>query len=159
MYIGTMRHNINVSEEYYQLAKKDEEVAKLLKENKQYRHAMYFFIQSMEKYIRSRIFILVNPNIEYFREKNKHHSINEAVEFLVEIVSSDPAIQKQIKQQLSDFVFQNINFQNLHNNLRYPFYFHKRKSYVSLDFKQKDCEIIEQKLDSLKNYLSGLSIL
>ena len=32
MYLGNIRHNVDVSNEYYMLAKKDEEVAKILKE-------------------------------------------------------------------------------------------------------------------------------
>jgi len=104
----------------------------------------------MEKYIRSKIFTLVNPNLEYFRKKNQDHSIDNAVEFLVEIISSDKNIQEQIMNQLNEYIFQDIKFQQLHNNLRYPFYSSRYNSYSCIDFYQKDCEAIEKNLMILK---------
>lgn len=156
MVIGNVRHKINVSNEYEVLAKKDEEVALYLKKIKEYRHSMYFFVQAMEKNIRSKIFTLVNPNLEYFRKKNQNHSIDNAVEFLIEIISPDKNIQQQIKNQLNKYVLQDINFRQLHNNLRYPFYSLKYNSYSCVDFNQEDCEVIEKKLNELKNYLNQL---
>lgn len=157
MYIGKINHNINVADEYERLAKKDEEVAVLLKYNREYRHSIYFFVQAMEKYIRSKIFTLVNPNIEYFRKRNQNHSLTNAVDFLIEIISTDINVQNQIKNQLNSYVFENINFQLLHNNLRYPFYSSKFDSYSSLEFNLNDCEIIEKKLAALKVYLQQLN--
>lgn len=52
----------------------------------------------MEKYIRAKIFKLVNLNLEYFSDKNKSHSIQSAVELLVKIISPDKVIQQQIKR-------------------------------------------------------------
>jgi len=157
MYIGNARHNVNVSNEYEFLAKKDEEVAMFLKKNSEYRHSIYFFIQAMEKYIRAKIFTLVNPNLEYFRKKNQSHSLENAIEFLTEIVSADKNVQNQIKNQLNEFVLENINFSQLHNNLRYPFYSLKYDSYSAIDFEIKDCEVIEKKLNDLKIYLKHLN--
>ncbi|KGN00178.1 hypothetical protein Z969_10020 [Clostridium novyi A str. 4570] len=156
MFIGKVRHNINVSNEYEILATKDEEVALCLKKIKEYRHSIYFFVQAMEKYIRSKIFTLVNPNLDYFRKKNHNHSIDNAIEFLVEIISPDKNIQQQIKSQLDKYVLQDINFQKLHNNLRYPFYNLKNNSYSCIDFNKRDCEVIEKKLTDLKIYLNQL---
>lgn len=156
MFIGSARYNIDVSIEYENLAKKDEEVALHLKKNKQYRHSIYFFIQAMEKYIRSKIFTLVNPNLDYFRKRNQNHSIYDAIEFLVEIISSDKNIQYQIKDQINRYVLEDINFQKLHNNLRYPFYSSRYDSYTCIDFNKDDCEVIENKLKALKNYLNQL---
>ena len=86
--LGKVKHRIDVSNEYEVLAKKDEEVSKLLFKNGEYKHAIYFCIQAMEKYIRSKIFSIVNPNLEYFRKRNQNHSVEDAIEFLLEIVST-----------------------------------------------------------------------
>ena len=72
--IGTINREVDISYEYYNLALEDEKVAILLKNKGEYRHSIYFFIQAMEKYIKSKIFTLVNPNLEYYINKNKHHS-------------------------------------------------------------------------------------
>lgn len=157
MYIGKVHHNINVANEYKSLAEKDEHVAIFLKSNKEYRHSIYFFVQAMEKYIRSKIFTLVNPNLDYFRKKNQNHSLSNAIEFLIEIISADSTVQNQIKRQLNEYVFENINFQKLHNNLRYPFYNTKFNSYSSVEFTLNDCEIIQKKLNDLKTYLEQLN--
>lgn len=153
MYLGTVRHSVDVTDEYKLLAIKDEEVALLLKYNRQYRHSIYFFIQAMEKYIRSKIFSKVNANLEYFRNRNKSHSLGNAIEFLIEIVSSDDNVRNQVKKQLNDFVLENIRFQQLHNNLRYPFYSHKYDSYLVAEYSEEDCIFIEKKLEALKKYL------
>jgi len=154
--IGHIRHGINVSDEYYELGKKDEEAANELMKLSLYRHSIYFFIQAMEKYIRSKIFSLVNPNIEYFREKNKNHSLNNAIDFLVEIINSDNIIRQQIKIQINEFLFENINFQMLHNNLRYPFFNQKYNDYSCIDFTKNDCLMVEKKVLKLKEYLKEL---
>jgi hypothetical protein len=152
---GDIRHNVNVSQEYASLAKEDEMVANYLKNNKQYRHAIYFNIQAMEKYIRSKIFTKVNPNLEYFRNRNRNHSLNDAIEFLLEILGTNEMIKKQIKNQM-DNIFGDINFQFLHNNLRYPFYSEKHNDYSMIDFSLADCQFIENKNNILKKYLSEL---
>ena len=157
MYIVAIRHNVDVSDEFAQLAKKDEEVARFLKRNGEYRHAIYFFIQAMEKHIRSKIFTLVNPNNEYFRKRNLNHSVEGAVEFLIEIISPDENIRQQVKQLLNKHVLEDINFQLLHNNLRYPFYSDKYNSYSSVDFSYNDCDTIEKKLEGLKRYLQDIN--
>lgn len=63
------------------------------------------------------LFSKVNPNLEYFGKENQDHSIDNAVEFLVEIISSDKNIQEHIMKQLNEYILQDINFQQLHNNL------------------------------------------
>ncbi|ADK14892.1 MULTISPECIES: HEPN domain-containing protein [Clostridium] len=157
MYLGNIRHNIDVSNEYYMLAKKDEEVGNILMERCEYRHAIYFFIQAMEKYIRAKIFRLVDPKLDYFRKRNQTHSIESAIEFLIDIISPDKNIQQQIKEQLNKYVLQDIKFQQLHNNLRYPYYSSKYNSYSMVDFRSLDCSGIYIKLHDLKDYLQELN--
>lgn len=156
MHLGNIRHGVSVCNEYQMLAKKDEAVAVLLKEHSEYKHSIYFFIQAMEKYIRAKIFTLVNPNLEYFRKRNQNHSIDNAIEFLVDIISADENIQNQVKEMLNKNIIQGIKFQQLHNNLRYPLYNSRYDSYSSVDFTKEDCKIIENKLADLKIYLNEL---
>lgn len=153
--IGTIRHGINVSEEYENLAKEDEMAARSLKNSGQFRHSIYFYIQAMEKHIRSKIFSLVNPNNEYFRRINQNHSINDAITFLIEIISIDEQVKTHIKSQL-DKIFDGVNFQFLHNNLRYPFYSTRHNNYSLLRFSLDDYLFIENMNEVLKRYLEDL---
>ena len=117
--IGTINREVDISYEYYNLALEDEKVAILLKNKGEYRHSIYFFIQAMEKYIKSKIFTLVNPNLEYYINKNKHHSLDYSIEFLIEVISPDENIRNQVKLYFNKYVFKDLSFRNLHNNLRY----------------------------------------
>ena len=155
--LGRIKHHINVSEEYLFLAEKDEETARLLKENKKYRHSIYFFIQAMEKYIKSKIFARVDPNREYYRKMNQHHSLENAINFLIEIWSNDNNIKEQIKNKLNQYVFEGINFQYLHNNLRYPSYNEKNKDYSIIEYDNSDCIFMEDKNEKLKKWLSDIN--
>ena len=155
-YIGKPIHKINVSEEYWRLAAEDEETAIFLNRNDKHRHAMYFLIQAMEKYVRSKIFTLVNPNIEYFRNKNKNHSLENALKFLFEILSDDEMVKSQIKEQLYHNVLGNIQFFQLHNNLRYPWYLEKFNSYSVLEITKTDFNEVFDKLESLKAFLKDI---
>lgn len=155
--IGKIKVDVDLAYEYQKMALEDENVAKLLKHNRQYRHSIYFFIQSMEKYIKSKIFTLVNPNNEFYIQKNRHHSLYSSVEFLIEVISPDENIRNQIKQQFNKYVFKELNSINLHNNLRYPFYNDKRKSYTKVEYNEHDCKYIEDMLDNLKKYLNDLN--
>jgi hypothetical protein len=154
--IGTIRHRINVSEEYENLANEDEMAARSLKNTDQFRHSIYFYIQAMEKHIKSKIFSMVNPNNEYFRKKNQNHSITDTVNFFIEIINTDDQIKKHIKNQL-DNIFNGLNFQFLHNNLRYPFYSENHNDYSIIQFSLKDCLFIEKINEVLKKYLNDLS--
>lgn len=155
--IGTINREVDISYEYYNLALEDEKVAILLKNKGEYRHSIYFFIQAMEKYIKSKIFTLVNPNLEYYINKNKHHSLDDSIEFLIEVISSDENIRNQVKLYFNKYVFKDLSFRNLHNNLRYPFYDRSRGYYNIIKFDIEDCKYIEEMLENLKKYLKDLN--
>ncbi|MFD2869080.1 HEPN domain-containing protein [Kurthia populi] len=155
--LGKVKHRIDVSNEYEVLAKKDEEVSKLLFKNGEYKHAIYFCIQAMEKYIRSKIFSIVNPNLEYFRKRNQNHSVEDAIEFLLEIVSTEENLRKTIRQQLVECILGEINYQQLHNNLRYPFYSQKFNTYSVITYVAEDYKYVEIELQKLKIYLNELN--
>ena len=145
-----------MQEEYLKLAKEDENVAFILKETKQYKHSIYFFIQAMEKYIRAKIFSKLSPENEYFRDLNKHHSIETSGAFLLDIYCIDSNTKKHIKSMFDSMVFGDIHFNKLHNNLRYPFFNPHKKSFFSSNYGKEDCELIEIKLENLKKFLDGL---
>ncbi len=156
MKLGSIKEVSNVENEYLKLAKEDENVAILLKEAKQYKHSIYFFIQAMEKYIRAKIFSKISPENEYFRDLNKHHSIEKSGTLLIEIYCTDLNVKIQVKEMFDSAVFGDIYFNKLHNNLRYPFYNHIKQSFFSCYYQEEDCELIEMKLKNLKKFLVDL---
>ncbi|KAB7663902.1 HEPN domain-containing protein [Plesiomonas shigelloides] len=156
MSIGKFRNNVSVSTEFAQLSRDDEAAADLLAERGQLRQACYFIIQAMEKSIRAKIFTLVNPNIEYFRDRNRTHSLDSAVEFLIEIISTDNIIQNQVSLQLKSHVLGNTNYRYLHNNLRYPTYSHKYDTYSTLTVSLSDFTKLKNRLLLLRVFLNDL---
>ncbi|MBX9936629.1 MAG: hypothetical protein K2Y10_08545 [Burkholderiaceae bacterium] len=157
MHLGKLRHKINVSSEFSQLAKNDELAATCLATSGHFKQACYFLIQAIEKSIRSKIFSLVNPNIEYFREKNKTHSVESAIEFLIEIVSTDSITREQISNQIHLHVLGKTNYSQIHNNLRYPCYFKRYDSYSVLDVTKDDFDELKRRLNLLKKFLEDLN--
>jgi len=111
----------------------------------------------MEKYIRSKIFNLVNPNLEYFRNRNRTRSVGNAIEFLLEIHIQDKVLRNSIREQIFVSILGDINYQHLHNNLRYPFYSQKFDSYSIVTYTKKDYEFVENGLQKLKTYLNDLN--
>lgn len=156
MSIGKFRNSVNVSTEFAQLSRDDEAAADLLAERGQLRQACYFIIQAMEKSIRAKIFTLVNPNIEYFRDRNRTHSLDSAVEFLIEIISTDNIIQSQVSLQLKSHVLGNTNYRYLHNNLRYPTYSRKYDTYSTLTVSLSDFTKLKNRLLLLRVFLNDL---
>ena len=154
--IGKIKHNVDASFEYNRLAREDENVGLMLKDNGEYRHSIYFLIQAMEKYVRAKIFSIVDAKKSYFRERERNHSVEAALEFLVEVISGNPLVKEQIKKQLHAYVIGDIKFNILHNNLRYPFYSERYKSYSSLEVSKIDNEVIAQKLNALKAFLAEI---
>ena len=156
MHIGRLRRNVDVSSEYYKFAQEDEQIGLPLKDMEKYRHCMYFLIQAMEKYVRSKIFTIIDANNTYFRERNRSHSLENALEFFVEIISIDAHIRKQVKEQLDRYVLDGIKYSLLHNDLRYPFYGERFHSYSSLEVTREDSEILLQRLNFLKRFLQDI---
>lgn len=156
MHIGRFRHKVKVSVEYANMSKSDEAAAQALAQSGHYRQACYFLIQAIEKAIRSKIFTLVNPNLEYFREKNKSHSVESAVSFLIELIATDELVKTQVSKQIYEHVLGSTHYSRLHNNLRYPAYFQKYDSYSMLDLVERDYNFLKQKLSNMRLFLSDL---
>jgi hypothetical protein len=137
---------------YYILAEEDENVGQLLVRNGKYRHGIYFLIQSMEKYLRANIYMIIDPCDKRVVNQNRNHSVDEAVELLLNILSGDDLVTQQIKDQLEK-VLGNIKYHHLHNNLRYPSFNPREKLYFTLDVNEIDAQNIIKTLELLKDFL------
>jgi HEPN domain-containing protein len=154
--IGVKQGITDVSAEYARLADEDEAAGRFLQSHGHYRHAAYFFIQAMEKQVRAKIFQLVNPDNEYFRECTRTHNVDELLDFLVEIVGSTPLIREQVKGQLENNVLEGVRFGMLHNDLRYPFYQEKSRAHAVIVIRQQDSEMCCGRLERLKPFLRDI---
>ena len=154
--IGTRKQITDVSSEYLRLANEDEKAGQCLLASGHYRHAAYFFIQAMEKYVRVKIFQLVNPNTEYFRERTRTHNLDDLLDFLIEIVGTTPIIRDQVKSQLDNNVLEGVRFGMLHNDLRYPYYRDKSGSHETTIISRQDAEICHQRLVRLKPFVQEI---
>lgn len=154
--IGKLDRDVDVSYEYGRLAADDERVGIMLKNAGEYRHSIYFLIQAMEKYIRAKIFSLVNAQLQYYRDQERHHSVEDAAAFLLKVVHTNDEMRNRISKQLHDFVLGDIRFNHLHNDLRYPYYSERHKSFICLNVGKSDCDLIVEKLNALKSFLAGI---
>jgi HEPN domain-containing protein len=160
IYLGK-RNKINsglgISEQFLDMAKSDEEAAQLLYKSKHYNHAIYFYIQSMEKYIKGFICKKINATNPYFAEslRNLGHSLDKATDFFIEIVSgNDETLKHQISVQLKQDVFKNIRFSAIYNAVRYPFY--TNNTYTVTEMSKEDCDTLQEIYNSLKKYIKEL---
>jgi len=159
-YIGKIvRTETDIWQEYLRLALEDEEVGILLYDKGKYRHSVYFFLQAMEKQVRAKIFSFVNPDTEYFRNRVRTHNLDELLDFLIEIVSNKENIRDQVKGQLEEHVLDGVKFGMLHNNLRYPIYREKSRSYSHLVIDEDDADRMWEKLKKLKVFISDINLL
>ena len=159
MKVGRLRHNIDVSSEYFSLAAEDEKAALVLKDAGIYRQSSYLIVQAMEKYLRGKIFSYVNPRNQAFRDMNRNHSVEEAAKLFIEIISPETRVKEQVQEQLNRYVLEDIRFNTLHNNLRYPFYSERYNSFSCLDVTEEDVELLIQKLSFLKNFLRDIDLI
>ena len=156
-HIGQFDHRIpNVAEAYFDLAAGDESAGHTLFEAGQYRHAVYFFIQAMEKYVRHKIYTKVNANLKFYRDATRTHNLDELLVFLVTIFSGNERIRHQIQRQLDDHVLQGIRFGHLHNNLRYVMYSDRHSSFSLLQISKADAQFAIEKLDLLKGFMDRI---
>lgn len=154
--IGARKQITDVSSEYLRLANEDENAGQCLMTSGHYRHAAYFFVQAMEKYVRAKIFQLVNPNTEYFRERTRTHNLDDLLDFLIEIVGTTPIIKDQVKSQLENNVLEGVRFGMLHNDLRYPYFRDKLGTHETIVMGKEDAEICYQRLIRLKPFVRDI---
>jgi len=154
--VGTLRHDVDPVSEYQRLAEEDEQAGLRLQLAGLFRHAIYFFLQAMEKQVRAKIFSIVLAGNPYFRENNRSHSVDLALEFLVEVVSIDPTVRERIRAILDTYVVGGIRFSQLYNNVRYPFFSERYGTFSALDVEATDAELIRQRLTYLKTMLQEI---
>jgi HEPN domain-containing protein len=157
--VGHLRHNVQIIEEYAQLALNDERIATLLMRQGEYRHACYFFIQAMEKLVRATIFTRVDPYNRYFRDETRTHDIEELLDFLLKVVSTEPDKRTSLKEKLDTYVLADTYFERIHNDLRYPKFSEHYQSYSVLEVKVEDAMHIQHRLQELKRFLDEMKSL
>lgn len=155
-HIGRFTKNVNASLSYQQLAESDESVAVLLLQHGAYKQSCYHIIQAMEKVIRAKIFTLVDANNKYFRDQNRSHSVEDAVSFLIKVISPKEEIQSQVNKQLKDYVLGITQYNHLHNNLRYPVFFQKQNSYSLLEVTKENTDDLFKRLNLLKRFIQDI---
>ena len=129
-YVGNIEYasGLEMKYVYMQLAETDQQTADVLYKQKLYNQAVYFYIQSMEKKIKSCICEKVNMELPFYANKLKEigHSLDKSIVFLIEILSgNNVTLKTQLEKQLLVWVFENIRFLGLYNNCRYPKYVDK----------------------------------
>jgi len=123
---------------------------------REYRHATYFAVQAMEKYVRSEIFKRVNAMNEYYQARTRTHDLDVLLIFLVEIASADETAQAAVRSQLHEHVLENARFGELHNDLRYPMFRRRRNDYGVLVIDADAAAFVLAKLDALKGFMAAM---
>lgn len=150
----------DMGDEYYSLAQNDEKAAALLESKHLFNQACYFYIQSMEKYIKAAICRKIDITNPYYASKirNLGHSVDKAVDLYLEIITAgkDEVLAEMLRNQLKIGVLKNIKFGGVHNSVRYPTYLEKNKKYFVTKMNCSDCAILGNILNVLKNYIQDL---
>nr|WP_299035715.1 HEPN domain-containing protein [uncultured Tenacibaculum sp.] len=158
-WLGKLETNIKgleLSTKYNELFTSDLKAAKILIDNELYNQAAYLLIQTIEKMLRSKIFSKVNGDLEYYRERNRSHDISDGIDFLIDITGFDELTKKGIKEQLNCTILETEIISRLNNNLRYPSYSNKFKSYSLLVMSRKDINRLLQMINNLESYLERM---
>lgn len=162
LYLGKshyINNGIDMSDEYLNISKNDEKAAELLYLQSLYNQAVYFYIQSMEKYIKSAICRKIDVTNNYYADKLRMigHSLDDAIDFFIEIVSGNNEMLKmQITEQLKKGVLKGVRFSAIYNAVRYPFY--KNYNYKLTQMSKNDCEQMKEIYDLLKRYIDSVNI-
>lgn len=154
-----INNGIDMSDEFFAISKKDEKAAQILCQKGLYNESVYFYIQSMEKYIKSFICKKIDVTNDYYanRLRTLGHSLDMSIDFFIEIVSgSDEMLKMQITKQLKSGVLKDIQFSTIYNAVRYPFY--KNNSYRIMEMSKADCEQLSEIYRLLKTYINSIVI-
>jgi hypothetical protein len=148
---------------YRSLSHDDERAARSLLDAGQYRQAVYFVIQAMEKVVHWGIWSEVSPDdvdsqgVQY-QERTRTHHLDDLLAVLLEVYKAtinDPRVSQQIEEQLSKYVLEGVHFGYLHNNVRYPRYLEHSQEHTMLEISAKDAESAVQKLVRLRAFVEG----
>ena len=162
IYLGKphyVNNGYDMSEEFGMIAKQDEEVAGLLCRQGFYNQSVYYYIQSMEKFIKSFICQKIDVTKNYYANKLRQlgHSLDAAIDFFIEIVSgNDNNLRIQVSEQLKNGVLKGIRFSAIHNASRYPYY--NNGSYRITEMSKNDCVQLKDIYDMLKTYINSINV-
>ena len=154
--VGQVRYDVDLVGELERLAGEDEAAAALLAGAGQHRHAIYFYLQAVEKTVRARIFGIVDPANRHFRDYNRHHSLETSFDFFAQIVSPDPLKRAAFRERLDRIIPHPTQHESLHNSLRYPWFSEKYENYNVADFSASDSALLRAQFDELKQFLSEM---
>ena len=155
----SLETSIDVAEEYGVIADQNLKAAELLMKNGLYNEAYYYVIQSMEKSIKRKICEIIDVANPYFANQMRDigHSLDNAVEFLLKLVSGNNSVlYEQIRKQIVEGVLKEIRFSSVHNNVRYPYFNQYRNEYSFLQISYDDCLEIMKMEKMLRNFLEEL---
>ena len=160
-FVGRLQHVDDVAEAYRSVSVEDEEAARVLQREGRYRQAVYFFMQAMEKLVRYAIFSEVSPDGvdkegTTYRERTTTHNLDDLLAVLLEVYRetiNDSRVSEQIENQLATYVLEGVQFGFLHNDVRYPRYVERHRSYSLLELRDKDAEATSGKLARLKSFV------
>lgn len=162
MFIGkrnSVESSLQVAEAFHDLAKSNFDSAVLLQNNGLYNEAAYFYIQSMEKYVKEQICNKIDVSNPYFAEKLRStgHSLDMSINFLIEIYgTSDEALKQQLEIIFLKTILKNTVFGKLNSILRYPTYNYHKEKYTLINVDFKNCEQLKQMTLNLKSALDSL---
>lgn len=147
---------LNISDYYLNKAQLDKKAGEVLAKEGLYSQAIYFEIQYMEKFIKSEICKRINIANKYTHEFVNKHSIKDLMFFIIDIIVIDENMKNQIKNQIEN-ILGKIDYQRLHNNLRYPYYSPKTKEFLQVEYTKEDYEkIVNESFKQLKTYIENL---
>lgn len=162
LYLGKsyyINNGIDMSDEFLKISIQDEKSAILLYQQGFYNQSVYFYIQSMEKYIKNSICKKIDITNLYYANKLRElgHSFDDAIDFYIEIIAgNDEVLRMQIIEQLKNGVLKGLHFSIIYNSTRYPFY--KNNSYKITEMSSNDCEQLMNIYQSLKNYINSINV-
>ncbi|MEY8334903.1 hypothetical protein AALB53_17635 [Lachnospiraceae bacterium 47-T17] len=162
VYLGKfhdVNNGIDMSIEFETIAKQDEKTADILCKQGLYNQSAYYYIQSMEKFIKSYICKKIDITNAYYANRLRQlgHSLDDAIDFFIEIISgNDSNLRIQVSEQLKRGVLKGIRFSTIHNVCRYPVY--KNGSYRIIEMKKHDCTLLREIYDMLKTYINSINV-
>ncbi|MGL5126295.1 MAG: hypothetical protein ACRC6U_10015 [Fusobacteriaceae bacterium] len=144
---------------FLEISESDENTSMHLYNTKQYNQAIYFMIQSIEKYIRyaiSRKINMINPDFAR-KLRDMSHSFDDLLEFLIEIMSGENRnLFCQLQELIKENILENTLFNKLHNDLRYPKYIQGKEVYRVLITTKEDYHKIRDVSFKLKNCINEM---
>jgi hypothetical protein len=157
-FIGKRRREVDsLEKEYRLLAEEDEVVGRFLLSSGHYKHAVYWFVQAMEKFICSKVYQIGQDDDKELREGTKDHRMDKLLELFVErCTPRDDTVREHVLQQLSEHVLGGIMFGGLHNSLRYPEFDRAGKSFTIREVNADDANFAYDKLQTLKEFLQQM---